>query len=176
MFAASTNGTPYQGEQCPGRSPSMTIINPGLGLGLGIARRELSCFGDRIVSPSGGDLVLGPAAGPPDPVTVDPVVRLAREAPVADGRAQRNRLSVEGQRPVGRTQWSDDLRPAPAAAQVDCCGEFDRRVENAFIQDIRYGVDEIVSKGAPRCHAWSSLMRVLVSMAYALKRSCSRSL
>src|SRR6266516_5775399 len=113
MFAASTNGTPYQGEQCPGRSPSMTIINPGLGLGLGIARRELSRFGDRIVSPSGGDLVLGPAAGPPDPVTVDPVVRLARELQLPmDGRNETDSPSKVSDQSVGLSGvTTSDLHP-----------------------------------------------------------------
>lgn len=64
-------------------------------------------------------LLLGPLASPFYRIAVDPVVRLASEAPIADGRVKRDRNAVEGQLPVRWTERRRNFVSAAAKAFVD---------------------------------------------------------
>lgn len=115
--------------------------------------------------PSGIDLVAAPSPCPADVVTPDPVVRLARKAPVADRWAQRDRHTVEGQRPLGRGERRDGFVAAPTAASMYGDGVPRGDVHDPVVKKVRDGVDKFMSDAIEARHSGSSRMSVPVSTA-----------
>ncbi len=97
-----------------------------------------------------GDLRVRPPGGPPDLAIGDPVVRLASERPVPDGRMKRDGLSVEGQFPIRRRERGYHLAAATAGTFVDDGFKRDRDVEHVFVQALRYLLDEFMLHRLPR--------------------------
>lgn len=83
------------------------------------------------------NFIVGPLRCPHDPSFLDPVVRFAGEAPVADRRPQRDSLAVVSQAPVLRRQRSDGLLSASTAAKVERYGILQTNVEHPRLQDGR---------------------------------------
>src|SRR5262249_41051930 len=59
--------------------------------------------------------------GPSDAIALDPVVRAARKAPIADRRLQPDRAAAFDQTPFRGLEGCHDLKPASAAAKMRRC-------------------------------------------------------
>lgn len=70
------------------------------------------------LSAAGFDLFPRPLRCPADLTSGDPIVRSAREAPVADRGLKRNRASVKDEAPVRGRKRGYDLAAAPAATPM----------------------------------------------------------
>jgi len=101
----------------------------------------------------GVDLSGCPLSGPADSVAGDPIVGSAGEAPVADRGAQRDGVAVEGKAPLDWSDRGDDLLAAAAQAQVRGGGVGDADVDDALVEGVGHGVDELVLDGGAACHA-----------------------
>ena len=77
----------------------------------------------------GIDARLRPVLRPYGPVGPDPIVRPAREAPIADRGIERDRLAVENEHPVRGAQRRHHFLSAAAGALVNGRRVFDRHVK-----------------------------------------------
>lgn len=129
----------------------------------------------QVESPHAIYLVGRPRPDPPDSVSLDPVVRSASEAPVADRRSQGYRFSIEDQLPIRRAERRDNLVTTAAAAQMGRGREGHGHVERTLLQLGRDVLDEFVLQGCASAHGPSSLLSMFPSIVYVLWCSCSRS-
>jgi hypothetical protein len=97
-----------------------------------------------IHSPSELYLARGPARSPHDTVLLNPIVRLASKAPVADRRVKSDGIAVVEQRPVSWRQRRHNLATTPARAEVYDRGVLNTDVEDTSIQVSRHRVNERV--------------------------------
>src|SRR5579872_3459987 len=112
----------------------------------------------------GFDLLVTPRARLDHFAAVDHIVRPALQCPIADRRAQRDGLAVEGHLPVSRREGRHDLLAATAAAAVGRCRIFHRDIENAWLKALRDVLDETMIESLVPYHPRSPLISMLPSV------------
>src|SRR5260370_1165258 len=83
------------------------------------------------------DFALRPLRCPFDSAPPYPIMRLAREAPIADRRIQRDGAPFLGKLPAARVQGRYDLISAAATTQMRSCFVFSRDIQDTALQCAR---------------------------------------
>lgn len=131
------------------------------------------CFGisgeqTTVTIPVLGDFCRRVAPTPSDTAVMDPVVRPARESPVADRGGERHVLAVVGDGPLGWGEGCDDLVAAAATAEVTAGAVGDRDVEKPRVHRWGKGLGEDRAQGVLCGHGRSSLAISLVISEYVV--------
>src|SRR5260370_10594587 len=141
----------------------------------GLGAPEVFLFGRLITRPAAINLFLRPFRSPPDAVVPYPVVRLARQAPVANRGVQRNRLAVKNEFPVRGSNRRYNFAPTAAATQVRCRCKADGDVNRPLLKLIGDEFDKFMFEAAFLLHCGrSSLISCVPSMLSWLLFSSSR--
>jgi hypothetical protein len=89
-------------------------------------------------------LFLGQPMRPSDLIAPNPIMRATIKTPISDGWIERNRLAIENQFPVSRTQRSNDLFATPAATLMNNGRESHGHVKRPFRKILGNELDKLM--------------------------------
>lgn len=90
------------------------------------------------------DTPLGPAFSPFNAVLLNPVMRTAWKAPVANGRPQRHAVAIKNKLPVGWGEWSHDFASTTTAAEMHDSAVGNGNIDDFFVEEVRDAFDEFM--------------------------------